>query len=328
MDIILRYGIDLILALQSLGRWLELPMQFFTFLGSQEFFLLVLPALYWAVDTKLGIRVGVILLFTSGLNNVFKLALQGPRPYWYSPDVKALASEPSFGIPSNHAQTAVGLWGTGAVYLARPWARVLALILIAMIGLSRLYLGVHFPHDVLIGWLLGAAVLWVFLHWWDAVTAWLKTQSLISQIGLAFVVSTLLLLAGALAYSSLQTWVMPAEWLENAIIADAVQLPDPVNMDYILTTSGALFGLLSGLAWITWQGGFTANGSKWQRILCYLIGLVGILVLWQGLGAVFPRDDSLLAFGLRYLRYVLVGVWISAGAPYLFLRVNLAARIS
>jgi hypothetical protein len=44
------------------------------------------------------------------------------------------------------------------------------------------------------------------------------------------------------------------------------------------------------------------------------------------LGAVFPRGEELLSYILRYLRYTLVGLWISAGAPYLFLRLRLAQR--
>ena len=45
MDFFLQNGIDWIVAIQSLGSWLELPMKFFTFLGYENFFLLVLPLL-------------------------------------------------------------------------------------------------------------------------------------------------------------------------------------------------------------------------------------------------------------------------------------------
>ena len=178
METILQGGINFILAFQALGSWLALPMTFFTSLGSQEFFLLVFPALYWSINADLGARAGAILLFTGGLNEMLKLAFHGPRPYWVSAQVKAMASEPTFGVPSGHAQMAVVIWGTLASYIKRPWAWAIAIVLILMIGLSRLYLGVHFPQDVLFGWLLGALTLWAFLRWSDALVAWLMTQSL------------------------------------------------------------------------------------------------------------------------------------------------------
>ena len=67
METLLNIGVDWIVGLQGLGDWLILPMQAFSFLGSEDFFMLVLPALYWSVDAALGLRVGVILLLSSAL---------------------------------------------------------------------------------------------------------------------------------------------------------------------------------------------------------------------------------------------------------------------
>ncbi len=329
MDTILQGGIAFILAFQALGSWLVLPMKFFTFLGSEEFFLLVLPALYWSVNTGLGARLGAILLFNSGLNDTLKLVFHGPRPYWFSAQVKALAFEPSFGIPSGHAQMSVSLWGMLAAYAKRPWAWAAAIFMMLMVGLSRLYLGVHFPHDVLLGWLIGALVLWAFLRWSDALAAWVKTKSLGMQVGLAFALSMLLLAASTVAFISLQGWALPVEWAENALKAGSAQEEiAPVSLDNALTGAGALFGFLAGLAWITSRGGFKADGKLAQRVMRYALGLVGLLILWYGLGLIFPREATFVAYLLRYLRYALVGCWITAGAPYLFLRLHLAETVA
>ena len=122
MGTILQGGINFILAFQALGGWLTLPMKFFTFFGSEEFFLLVFPALYWSINASLGARVGAILIFTGGLNDMLKMAFHGPRPFWVSAQVKAMTFEPTFGFPSNHSQTAVVMWGTLATRIKRPWA--------------------------------------------------------------------------------------------------------------------------------------------------------------------------------------------------------------
>ncbi|MGC1375682.1 MAG: phosphatase PAP2 family protein [Anaerolineales bacterium] len=326
METILQGGINFILAFQALGSWLALPMKFFTFLGSEEFFLLVFPALYWSINASLGARIGAILLFTGGLNDMLKMAFHGPRPYWVSAQVKAMSVEPTFGVPSGHSQTAVVIWGMLASYIKRPWAWATAIVIILMIGLSRLYLGVHFPHDVLFGWLIGALTLWAFLRWSDPLLAWLKTQSLGKQIGLAFALSMLMLAGSSAAFLSLQGWVFPAEWATNALKAGAAQTLAPISLDNALTGAGTLFGFLAGLAWIASRGGFSTATQIKQRVVCYILGLVGLLILWYGLGLVFPKEATLVAYLLRYLRYTLVGSWITAGAPYLFLRFHLAGK--
>ena len=326
METVWQMGITFILAFQSLGSWLELPMRFFTFLGSEDFFLLMLPIIYWCINADMGVRVGTILLLSSGINDIFKLAMRGPRPYWYSTLVKAMSAETSFGVPSGHSQTAVSVWGMLASRIKRPWAWPVAIAIILLIGLSRLYLAVHFPHDVLLGWLIGALLLSAFLAWWDKLAAWLKTKTLEMQISLAFAASLLLLAAGSLAFLSLQGWQIPPEWLANAASAGVDELPNPITLSGPITSAGALFGLLAGLAWIKSRGGFDAGGPATQRILRYLLGLVGVAVFWYGLGAVFPRSEDLLSYILRYLRYTLIGLWISAGAPYLFLRLKLAQK--
>ena len=164
MDFPVQNGIEWIVAIQSLGGWLEAPMKFFSFLGTQDFFFLALPLIYWSVNAGLGFRVALILIASVTFNNFAKLWFAGPRPYWVSAEVKAFAAESSFGIPSGHAQNAVDVWGILAWGIRKPWVWVFATALVFLIGFSRLYLGVHFVHDVLAGWLIGAVILWAFVR--------------------------------------------------------------------------------------------------------------------------------------------------------------------
>ena len=150
MDAILQWGISLVLALQNIGG-LEGVMQFFTFLGSEEFFLLVLPLVYWCVDAAVGARGAVVLVASVALNGLLKLVFHLPRPYWIDRRVQAMASETSYGLPSGHAQNAAALWSFLAAQMKRQWAWAVALALIFFISLSRLYLGVHFLTDSLGG---------------------------------------------------------------------------------------------------------------------------------------------------------------------------------
>jgi membrane-associated phospholipid phosphatase len=174
MDTLLQNGIDWIVAIQSLGNWLELPMEFFSFLGQENFFFLVLPLIYWSVDAQVGMRVALILATSNYLNSIFKVLLAAPRPYWVSARVEPLSVESSFGMPSGHAQNAAALWGVIAASAQKAGKRgawVMALVLIFFIGFSRLYLGMHFVHDVVLGWLIGLAILFAFLKLWDPLAA-------------------------------------------------------------------------------------------------------------------------------------------------------------
>ena len=203
MDFMLDGGIRLIVLVQDLG-WLDAPMRFFTFLGSENFFLLVLPAVYWCIDSALGLRVGLILLFSSGLNEVIKMTLRGPRPYWYSTRVKALTAETSFGVPSGHAQIATGVWGVLAARLGTRLAGIAAGAIILLIGFSRIYLAVHFPHDVLFGWLLGGLTLGAFLYFQSPAEQWVARQSFAKQAGLSFLISAGCVLLGGFLFSGLR----------------------------------------------------------------------------------------------------------------------------
>ena len=321
MDTLIQNGIDWVIAIQSLGSWLELPMIFFTVLGNENFFFLVLPLLYWSVDTGLGLRIAFILAASNYLNSIVKLAFAAPRPYWVSAQVQPFLHEDTFGIPSGHAQNSAAFTGIAAAWIRRPWAWVTALLLTFFIGFSRLYLGVHFVHDVLAGWVIGYVLLLLFTKFWDPVAAWLRTKTLAQQISIAFSISLLMILVGVLTTARLDGYVFPPEWEENA--RRAGPLPDPVSIEGTFTSAGSFFGLAVGAAWIASRGGFQTAGPLEKRALRYVIGLMGIIVLWFGLGQVFPDGETVLALILRYVRYFLVGFWVTGGAPRLFFHFKL-----
>ncbi|MCQ3938217.1 MAG: hypothetical protein DPW18_14390 [Chloroflexi bacterium] len=324
MQTLLDGGIAFVIALQSLGDWLIAPMRFFSQFGTEDFFFIILPLIYWSVDVALGLRIALILTTSNMLNIVGKLIFAGPRPYWVSSHVRGLWLETSFGIPSGHAQHAMSVWGVIALYVRKTWVWVVCGVLIFMIGFSRIFLGAHFPHDVLAGWLIGAALLWAFNRFWNPVAAWLARKSFGQQVWLAFLGSMVFVLMGMGAVSLRSGFEPPAQWVENALLAGP-ESPDPVELEGTFTSAGTFFGLGVGLAWINSMGGYQASGPVGKRALRYVIGLVGVLILWMGLGAVFPRGEDLLSYILRFLRYSLVGWWLTGGAPWVFQHFKLSA---
>jgi membrane-associated phospholipid phosphatase len=322
MDFLVSSGINWIIAIQSLGTWLEIPMKFFSFLGSENFLFLILPLVYWSIDSRLGLQIAMILAASNNLKPILKMFFAGPRPYWVSAKVKAFVYESSFGIPSGHAQDAVALWGITASYIRKRWAWIVAIALAFFIGFSRLYLAAHFVHDVLAGWFVGAVLLWVFTRFWDSAIAWLKTKSLSQQIWIAFVISLISIALAAGIVVRLDGYTFPKEWKDNALRTGPI--PAPVSMEDPLTAAGTFFGLAVGAAWLATRGGYQASGPIEKRALRYVIGLIGVAILWRGLGLVFPNQADLVSYILRYIRYSLAGFWVTAGAPWLFFRFKLA----
>jgi hypothetical protein len=77
------------------------------------------------------------------------------------------------------------------------------------------------------------------------------------------------------------------------------------------------------VAWINSRGGWQAAGPVWKRAARYVVGLLGVIVIWYGLGLVFPRGETFIPYVLRFIRYALLGLWVSAGAPLFFTKLKL-----
>lgn len=325
MNIWLEWGIPIIEWFQSWGEGWLLPMKFLTFLGDEEFIMLVLPALIWCYDVSLGFRLGLALLISNGINGIIKMAFGWPRPYWVSNKVQAFKAETSFGIPSGHAQNSVVLWGRLATALKRSSIIFICVILILFISFSRLYLAVHFPTSVLMGWLIGGLLLILFVAADKPIDSWLKKQSFRFKMTLAFILPLSILFLGLLVTTINTDRPVPQEWIDMAqsAIPDADPI-DPNNPKGIIAGSGSLLGFCTGyLLLIRWDR-FNASGSISKRIGRYIVGVCGVVVLFFGLRMIFPQGTTLLAYSLRFLRYAAVGFWVTYLAPRIFVVLRLA----
>jgi len=217
------------------------------------------------------------------------------------------------------------MYGLLAVIFKKRWITITLSLIISMIGLSRVFLGEHFITDVLGGWLLGGLMLFGFVKLEPKVKAWFSGKS--------FAAKSLAVLSFTLAFSLLSIAVtsipagyqLPQEWTQNALTAFPEETIDPLNPNNLITSMATLFGLSAGYFWVESRGGFNAASESWgKRALRFVIGLLGVVIFWMGLGAVFPDEPKLLGWLLRFLRYTLVGGWLTGGAPMLFIRLGLA----
>jgi membrane-associated phospholipid phosphatase len=311
---------NLNIALQQLGPALDGFTKALSLLGQEDFFMLLVPFVYWCVDSKWGMRLISLLALSTFTNALFKWACHAPRPYWIDARVQSLADETTYGLPSNHAQLALVLWSYLAIALKKRWAWLVAVILILGISFSRLYLGVHFVGDVLGGWIIGAIVLLAFLWTEPHVAAWLKPKSIAFQVGAAFALSMVMLGLAALVAASISGVSDPASW-------SALGGPiDPRNPENVATLLGLVFGASAGYALMRRTAPFDAQGAWPKRLARFALGIVVVLALRFGLGAIFPSGSEPLALVFRYLRYTLIGLWLIWLAPWAFVKLRLAEQ--
>jgi membrane-associated phospholipid phosphatase len=315
MEALQDWGIQLILYLQQLSPALDGSMTFISFLGTIEFYLVLIPALYWLVDPRLAFRFLLILLAGDFLGSSLKLFWHQPRPYWLGA-VKAIGSDAFYGLPSTHALNAMGGWG----FLAAKWrnwpSTVFAVILIVLIGFSRLYLGVHFPHDVLLGWLLGAALLYLFLKYEENISNYLSSLSVSRQIAIAFFVSLGIVFAGFYVRAAVSPFPDPTNWANFST--------ESRHLANFFTLAGAFFGASSGYAIMRQPEPVLLKGRPIQKLLAYMLGMIILLAIWQGLDLFFAtlaEDESALGYILRFIRYAATTLWATWLAPTLFTKI-------
>lgn len=161
-------------------QWLEEMMRDFTALGGVGLLTLVVLAAVGYLFMMGKRKVALAVLFAVGggvlLSTLTKMAIDRPRP-----DLVPHGSYvSSASFPSGHTMMAAVVYLTLAVMIARVRQRwrakayvlLCAVLIVLLVGVSRVYLGVHWPTDVLAGWTIGSG--WALLCW--AVTLWLQRQ--------------------------------------------------------------------------------------------------------------------------------------------------------
>lgn len=291
MEHLVNWSLDLIRALQQIHPLLHVFFQGLTFLGQPHFYVLFLPLLLWCVDVRLGARIAMFLLMSSQLNAVLKGVFHQPRPCDFDPGLQMAWFE-GYGLPSGHAQFVIVFWGAIAAWARRRWFWALTVVLTVLVGFSRIYLGVHFPQDVLAGWVIGGLSLVLYLVLYPGLERRLAELELRWQLLLAAGVPVVLF----------------------------VSLPDK----NVATAMGTLAGAGVGFA-LAWRYvRFSPGGPLRQRVLRFVVGAAVVVPLYAALAAASPAEGSWLHLAFRFAHFVVVGLWTTLGAPWLFKALGLA----
>ncbi len=305
--------LDILLWLQSLATtWLDYVFGGITYLGSEYFYLAALCLLYWCVDVRGTLRLFVVFLSSVYLSGAVKEIVAAPRPFQAYPELirpRFVETAPDPSFPSAHAMDAVVFWGYLGMVLRRRWLYIVAVVVVLLIALSRLYLGLHWPLDVLGGLVLGLLLL-----------------------GFAYIV--LRLLAGTPLRARFPLTLL----LSLVPLLFFVLFPSHSSAK----SMGVLLGAIVGHQFERRYIDFPVRRPLWQQALKLVIGLGGALALLVGLSGVLaplPTMPEALRYipgetttmpawgGFLYgwgnelpvlLRYTLVGLWCALAAPGLF----------
>lgn len=298
---ILQGGLDIVIAVQQIhGPVVDAFFRVITSLGDAAVYVIALPFFFWCVDTSLGAHAGLLFLSTSYVANGLKDLFRQPRPFQLDFSVK-LGDATGYGLPSFHTMETTIMWGMLAMWYKKKWLWVVAISVMCLIGFSRIYLGVHFPTDVLAGFVLGALALWLYASGGTILEKWLKGLDFRWQVVLA-------------------------------VVAPAVLAVSHPTSDVILIMS-VLSGFCLGLALLNKYVSFSAGGPVWQRAVRFVVGDAVVAVLY-----VVPRAFvatglagrlNLAAFSdpLHYLNFAAIGLWITFGGPWMFRKLGLASGL-
>jgi membrane-associated phospholipid phosphatase len=276
------FGYEGILWVQSwhspLLDWLAVAA---SFLGTEFFYLLFVPIFYWCLSKRDGIRLAVVLLLSSYLSSFVKELFQTVRPDPGHVRVYYASSAGGYSFPSGHAQNAVVFWG----WLARirPLRKVAWAFgaLVLLISWSRIYLGLHFPVDVVGGWVLGGSL---FLP---------------------------------LVFLDRRISKRPRDWEGKILPWAGVILPLvllPVHNHIVqIRISGAMFGFCLGYLLESRLVQFSPRASWKLQTAKVLSGWsIGAAIAFL-LKALLPHGDVFSFSG-----YAIMGLWVSLGFPAIY----------
>lgn len=274
--------LDWVLWLQGYGNafwdWFFGTVSFF---GEELVYIALIGFVYWLVGKHAGAFLGMALAVSVVLNNTLKEIINYPRPFEIDDSVINKRPDTSTGsaMPSGHVQNSAGLYFAVAFWLRKPLVWTLASAVIVLMMISRMYLGVHFFEDVIVGATLGLVTAFLLF----LLTEKLKDN--VDKMHRAFLLITLLFLPGLLLIE---------------------------GNDYFIGY-GILVGLLVSIIFERKYVNFTYDILLWKKGVRYALGLALMGVALIGFGTLIRAFNvtSDLAWNLlsmvRYFMVAFVG---------------------
>jgi membrane-associated phospholipid phosphatase len=284
-------------ALRGSMPWAAPFFSAITMLGSANFYVALIAIGYWTLDKRASRRTALLLLASSYTNYWLKVSLRNPRPL---PSNWLPGTEASnYSLPSGHAQSSTTVWGWLSLKSGKAWIWGLSLVLILLIGFSRIYIGVHWLGDVLLGWAVGAVLLLTV----SKLEEW--TSSITSRYG-----------ADTLYLGLVVLGIVSMVLTESLFTVNLAGMEDNFG-----SNGGFMIGLGVGLLLERRYVHFKVlePGDRRRGVLRVVLGLALVMLVLFGLSPMLPSE----IYWLRAVRYALSVVTALFVWPYIFTRLDL-----
>lgn len=264
--------LEILRSIQSIANpFLDILFQLITMCGEQIVLISIIAVIYWALDKKFGEYIAYSVLTSVLLNNTIKDIFKMKRPIGEK-GIRTLREQTATGysFPSGHTQNASSFYGAMAIYLKKRVMHIIATIMIILVGFSRLYLGVHYPKDVIVGGILGVLTSLICYKLYN------KFENKMLLYVITFVI-----------FIPALTFAHSADFIKGM---------------------GTYLGFIIGIYIEKKYVNFSVEGSTGNKVIRVLLGILILLTLQVGLKVLLP-SATIFSF-IRYLLISLTGIGI------------------
>ena len=262
-----------------------------TLLGEETLIILLVVALWFAVDKKFAQHVFFVTATSLSINGIIKNFAKVPRPFTKGISCVRPDTATGYAFPSGHTQGFATWSSFFAVKFKKTWLTILVGVLVSLVAISRLYLGAHYPSDVIVGVALGLGFAILGNYLFEKVKDVKKLY-----------LGTLLILMPFIVYF--------------------LFVADPLFADLFKT-----FGMVGGMVAVSFLDEKTEPLSYdvvwWKKLIRIVLGVVLAVVLKEVIKLVNVFEIMQISLLIDALRYFIVVMAVGYLCPLLFKKIKL-----